>query len=234
MSDLFTPRTPATPAPSPEPTATKRSSQPQSRWHVWWRRLVHFVTWLGRLLKKAIALLGRYARSLSRMQRLQHAGIILGIILLLFVLNQIFSRHTSTSHTTSSSSTQLTKENPSFTTILPKGTSASDYGGWTRVSPPDRNAVYAYAGKIGDVSIIVSEQPIPDSFKSDPTGSVQTLADSYSADRTFDAGGTTVYIGKSAKGPQSLILIKHDLLILIKSTSTVTDEDWVTYIKSLQ
>jgi len=163
-------------------------------------------------------------------------AIVLGVFLLIVLFNLIFSRHpaTTTQGSETANGAQLPKETPSFSTILPSGASASKYGGWTRVSPSDRNAVYAYTDTLAEVAIIVSEQPIPDSFKSDQTGSIQKLAESYSADRTFDTDGTTVYIGKSSKGPQSLIFTEHGLLVLIKSSSTVSDDQWKTYIKSLR
>jgi hypothetical protein len=173
---------------------------------------------------------------LTRIQRIWHAVIILGCIVLLVVLAQVLDRkpHSTQSPQSGNSSTELPKETPSFSTILPSGKSASDYGGWTRVSPSDRNAVYAYTDSLAGTSIIISEQPLPDSFSSDPSGSIQKLAESYSADRTFEAGSTTVYIGKSAKGPQSLIFTKHGLLILIKSSSTISDDQWKSYITLLQ
>jgi len=183
-----------------------------------------------------VRLIIRYIRSLSRTQRYQHGAIILGSILLIVLFNLIFSRNTATPTQSSqaSSGAQLPKESPSFSAILPKGTSASDFGGWTRVSPSDRNPSYVYADTLEGVTIRVNEQPIPDTFKSDLSGSVEKLADDFGATHILDAGDTKVYIGKNAKGPQSLIFVKHDLLISITSNATVSDDQWITYIKSLQ
>lgn len=124
-------------------------------------------------------------------------------------------------------------ENPGYQTILPAGTTIKKLGGWERISPPASDPVYAYADKVGTVSISVSEQPLPASFKGDVDGQVAQLAKSYSATDMTDANGTKVYIGTSAKGPQSTIFTKSDLLVLIKSSEKIDDKAWVNYINSL-
>lgn len=237
MSQLFTPRTPIQPTdrtqPAPKP-ATKVTIN-ESLWRRMKPRVVNAYRWLTRRIARGVILLRRYIRGLTRTQRMQHVAILLGAILLLFVLNQIFSRHpAATQTTTTGSNAPLPKENPPFATILPKGKSATSLGGWTRVSPSDRNAVYAYVDRIDTTSIIVSQQPIPESFASDPSGSIQKLAEGYSADHTLVVGDITVYLGKSAKGPQSLIFTTRGLLVLIKSSATIAEDRWVSYIKSLQ
>lgn len=237
MPQPFTPRTLSRPAPRSEATKPAATAAPsKSLWHVWKPRLVTFAKWTIRRLTRLRSWLVRYARGLSRTQRLQHAGIVFGLIACVFIFNQIFTRHSSTTPTTqpTESGAPLPKETPTFTTMLPSGKSPEDLGGWRRVSPSDRNPVYAYPDTVAGVSIIVSEQPIPDNFKADLTGSIEKLSDGYSAGRTFDVDGTLVHIGKSAKGPQSLIFTKRDLLILIKSSSTIPDDQWKTYIKSLR
>ncbi len=140
----------------------------------------------------------------------------------------------SESQPTKTSPETLEKGTPSYTTLVPSGKNIDALGGWTRVSPPDHNAVYAYADNIAGVPVTVSEQPIPDTFKDSIDSSVETLAKSYSANRSISAGNVTVYIGTSAKGPQSIIFVKNNTLILIKSTSALNDGQWSGYIESLQ
>lgn len=130
--------------------------------------------------------------------------------------------------------TELNKEQPTYNTLLPAGKSITDLGGWTRVSPPERNAVFAYVDHIGKVQINVSEQPLPDGFKEDLSNQIAYLAKGYHADVKIDANGTDVYIGTSAKGPQSVIFTKNNLLILIKATSQIANDDWATYINALR
>lgn len=128
----------------------------------------------------------------------------------------------------------LTRGNPTFSTVLPAGKDAKSLGGWARVSPPGRDPVYAYVDKIGTTRITVSQQPLPANFKKDPADSVGELATNFSATDKLNANGTIVYIGTSAKGPQSVILTKDNLLILIKSDDTIPDQGWTDYINSLQ
>jgi hypothetical protein len=123
---------------------------------------------------------------------------------------------------------------PPYSTILPKGKSISALGGWTRVSPAESSPVYAYADTIANVPITVSEQPLPDSFKSNVDSQVAELAKSYSAtDQITASNGVKVYVGTSSKGPQSVILTKINLLILIKSQKKIDDTSWKKYVDSL-
>ncbi len=144
--------------------------------------------------------------------------------------------HTSTANTTGVSQiTQpLTQGTPSYATLLPVGKTATDLGGWTRISPANRDPVYAFVDKIGTVQVTVSEQPLPAKLEVDPATQVAQLAQNFSATDKFTAGGTTAYIGTSAQGPQSVILTKKGLLVLIKSTYTLTNDQWAAYITSLQ
>lgn len=128
----------------------------------------------------------------------------------------------------------INKEKPEYQTVLPEGKTIESLGGWARVSPPSSDPVFAYADKIGDKPITVSEQLIPESFKPNVADQVQALAKSYDANQRLTFGDTTVYIGTSAKGPQSVIFTKRDLLILIKSTVVISNEQWAAYVISLK
>lgn len=121
-----------------------------------------------------------------------------------------------------------------YTTILPEGRSIVDLGGWVRVSPEGTTPVYAYNDTLTDIPISVSEQPLPESFKNDSAAKVAELAKSYNASATLAIGDTTIYIGTSAKGPQSVIFTKSNLLVLIKSEKKIEDAAWSSYAASLQ
>ncbi len=123
---------------------------------------------------------------------------------------------------------------PDYDTVLPAGKKIEDFGGWVRVSPPDKNPVYAYADEIDDVLINVSEQPVPETFKQDVGTAMDDLAAQYSANDKIKVGSITAYVGTSLKGPQSVLFVKGDLLILMKSASKIADNHWETYIRSLQ
>ncbi len=129
----------------------------------------------------------------------------------------------------------LERGTPAYDTVLPGGKTAEALGGWTRISPPNRDAVWAYTDSIGGIPISVSQQKLPADFKtSDTDEQVSQLAKDFDAQETITAASTTVYIGTSAKGPQSVIFNMNDLLILIKSTAPIAKDQWVAYINSLR
>jgi hypothetical protein len=125
------------------------------------------------------------------------------------------------------------KSGPQFQAVLPANKNISDLGGWQRISPEGKAPVFAYNDEIDGISINVSQQPLPDSFKDDVTGKIAELAKAYNATDTFDADGTKVFIGSSSLGPQSVIFTKNNLLILIKSKEKISDLSWTNYVKSL-
>ncbi len=125
-------------------------------------------------------------------------------------------------------------ESPQYATVLPDGKSANEFGGWRRVSPQNDAPVYAFSDTVGGVPVSVSEQPLPAAFANDPESKVADLAVKFSATNKLKAGDTFVYVGTSAKGPQSAILTKNNLLILIKSQKKISDKVWSAYAASLR
>lgn len=123
---------------------------------------------------------------------------------------------------------------PTYSTVIPSGKSITSLGGWKRVSPDDRDPVFAYADKINNVTINVSQQPLPSDFKKDTSNKVADLAKAYGATHEVKIGSNSMFIGSSADGPQSAILTKNDTLILMKSTGKIPDDAWASYVKSLQ
>lgn len=120
-----------------------------------------------------------------------------------------------------------------YQTVLPKGKSISDLGGWKRVSPNEAAPVFAYTDTIDGVSINVSQQPLPQSFIGDTETQITELAKVYNANTKIDAGPVKVYIGSSSRGPQSVIFTKNSLLVLIKSDNNISDAAWANYVRAL-
>lgn len=129
---------------------------------------------------------------------------------------------------------QLSKGTPEYATVLPSGKTIEDFGGWTRVSPSDRAPAFAYTDSLGGSPINVSQQKLPDSFKPDTADQVRVLAEDFNANQILNVGDIVVYIGRSAKGPQSVIFTKNDLLIFIRSSVTIENSLWASYISSLR
>ncbi len=127
---------------------------------------------------------------------------------------------------------EKTAEKPKFKTVQPE-TKDGKPKELQRVSPPESEPVFAYADTIDGVSVIVSQQPLPKDFKSHVDESVEKVAKDFEATTKLKADDTTIWVGTSAKGPQSVVLTKNNLLILIKSQKKVSDQAWTTYVKSL-
>lgn len=122
---------------------------------------------------------------------------------------------------------------PDFETIVPTSKNINDLGGWTKVSPPNTDPVYAYIDKIGSVPITVSQQPLPSNFINDTENQIDKLSQGFNAKEKVTIGSLIVHIGTSAKGPQSVIFSTNNLLILIKSNSFINNKDWIDYINSM-
>lgn len=122
---------------------------------------------------------------------------------------------------------------PKFSTLLPAGKTIESLGGWTRVSPETSEPVFAYKDTLDSTPIIVSQQPLPNSFTGDVTEQLTELAKQYNATERLPLAGGTAFVGTSAKGPQSVIATKNNLLILIKSTVKHSDDSWVGYLSTL-
>lgn len=133
-----------------------------------------------------------------------------------------------------SSQADIGNATPNFTPLIPKGKTIEQLGGWQKLTPPSGDAFYVFVDSIGGVSVNVSQQRLPGKFKGDITNKMTDLARAYNANVKLDIDGTKVYIGTSAKGPQSVLFIKNDVLVLIKSWATISDADWTAYIKSLE
>jgi hypothetical protein len=144
-------------------------------------------------------------------------------------------RHITASGASSADSADsLVRGTPDYPTVLPSGKKIEELGGWTRVSPQSSNPVFAYVDKVGGVAVNVSQQPLPDEFKDDTAEQIKALAQSFKANEEITVGNTTFYIGSSAKGPQSVIFSKDDLLVLMKSSVRIKSTQWTEYVNSLQ
>ncbi len=125
----------------------------------------------------------------------------------------------------------LVKGTPAYPVLLPANKNINTSDGWIR---PGDKSVFVYTDTVSGVTVSVSEQPLPDDFKTDTSQQMESLAKAEKANEKITVGATTVYIGRSANGPQSIFFTKNNLLILIKSGDVITNDQWAAYINSLQ
>jgi hypothetical protein len=123
------------------------------------------------------------------------------------------------------------KEKADFPYSLPKG-SDTEIEGEVRYNP--QRKLVNFKDSIGGVVITISQQPLPEGFKEDTDTKVKKLAQDFNATKTIATANPTSYIGTSAKGPQTVIFSKKDLLVFIQSTSIIDDHDWAEYITNLK
>jgi len=131
-------------------------------------------------------------------------------------------------------SAQIKDRLPQYSTLTPDGKDIRELGGWARVSPADSNPVFAYADSIDGTNITVSQQPLPENLKGNTNEKITELAKAYSASDAQKVDSQTFFVGTASEGPQSVILAKDDLLILIKSSQKISDDKWKQYVKSLE
>ncbi|HLZ14423.1 MAG TPA: hypothetical protein VKQ34_00350 [Candidatus Saccharimonadales bacterium] len=126
---------------------------------------------------------------------------------------------------------------PQFPTILPAGKTIQQLGGWGRVSPPDKNPVFAYSDVFGGIHIVVSEQPLPDGFSGSLQAKVAQLANQFApgAHQVLIKDAESVgYAGPETNGAQSFIAAKVNLLVLIRASGQLSDQSWSDYLATLQ
>ncbi len=118
---------------------------------------------------------------------------------------------------------------PKFDVMVPEG---RDIPKDKIAYDPDKNFA-KYDDQINTVPITVSQQPVPDKFKTDQDNNLSELAKGFSATEKLFAGDTTVFYGRSIKGPQTLIFIKKGSLTFIKTSSEIEKESLKVYIENL-
>jgi len=120
---------------------------------------------------------------------------------------------------------------PSYPTVLPTGKTIAQLGGWGRVSPLDKNPVFAYSDTLSKTHIVVSEQPMPVNYQ----GELSQIAKQFNATQKLTmADGSVAFMATAAGGSQSIVTSKNDLLLLLRSSGSIANQVWVDYIGTLQ
>lgn len=123
---------------------------------------------------------------------------------------------------------------PYYETLIPVGKTIDQLGGWTRSSPVDRNAGFVYVDYIRENRITVNQQILPEDFKTDTNVQMDALAKSLNATEVLTVGGLMVHIASSSKGPQTVLFNEKGLLVFLRSSVKLSNDDWIGYINSLQ
>jgi len=128
---------------------------------------------------------------------------------------------------------ELPKETPLFKILTPADTKY-DTLGIVRVSPEGNEPVYTYVDTVESIKISISQQEVPKSFNYDKNTELARVAKEFQANDVIQIDGIKVFHGISDKNKQqSLLFIKGDLLVFIKSPQKLSDEVWAGYIIGL-
>ena len=129
---------------------------------------------------------------------------------------------------------KLTKETPSFAILKPEGRKFDSLD-TVKVSPTGNDPVYAFTDTLDGIEIQVSQQEVPKSFDFNQEVELERVAKDFQATNVIQIDDNKVFHGLSDKTKQqSLIFIKDDLLVFIKSPQKLSDEVWAGYIMGLK
>jgi hypothetical protein len=192
------------------------------------------------LILRAPLILLEFFKKLSFMQQIA-TGFVAFFIVILGLISLLPNNSTQTDilgdSVESSSNSALPDDNringkPDFKLVFP--TNSADLQSVTRKAP-DGSVIYSFADQLDGARIEVTEQQLPDAFKKDLNKELAELAKvSYLAD-IIQIDETLVYHGYSeTKEVQSLIFVKDELLIFIRSDQKLSDDIWVGYISNLK
>jgi hypothetical protein len=120
---------------------------------------------------------------------------------------------------------------PSFTVLLPSGKTLNDLDARTN---DGGQPLFFFSDKISQSNITVSQQPLPDAFKSNIDKQMEILAKNSGANDKITVGNTTAFIARPTQGLENVIFTKNNLLVYIKTSAQITNEQWAQYISSLQ
>ena len=122
-------------------------------------------------------------------------------------------------------------QQPDYDILLPMGEKKETASGKIGYDPSKK--VASFTDTIGHINITISQQPLPESFKTDPDASVEKLAQEFSAHEVINESNPKAYIGTSAQGPQTVIFHKSDVLVFIHSSGELDKESWAAYVTQL-
>jgi hypothetical protein len=119
------------------------------------------------------------------------------------------------------------KEKPDFAIFYPDSAKIKE------MSYDGNKKVASYPDQIETTPITVSQQKLPQTFKANPVVELEKLAKQINANTKLETTAVNAFMGQSVKGPQTVVLVKNDTLIFIKSDKQVSISDWNKYLDSL-
>jgi hypothetical protein len=124
-----------------------------------------------------------------------------------------------------------TDEKPAFSILYPQG--KKDLLEVTRRTPTGV-LLHTYRDSLEGTEIEVTQQELPESFKTSPSTELEKMAKSFQATDVIQIDQSTIFHGLDEKTRvQSLFTIKANVLISIRSAIKLSDDIWAAYFLSL-
>ncbi len=124
-----------------------------------------------------------------------------------------------------------TDEKPTFAVLYPAD--KKELVAVTRKTP-NGQLLHTYKDTVEGIEVEVTQQELPESFKSAPNVELEKIAKNFQATDIIQIDEAFVYHGLDEKTRvQSLFTIKNDTLISIRSAEKLLDDTWAAYILSL-
>lgn len=120
---------------------------------------------------------------------------------------------------------------PTFETLAPPVSQKTEKA----VAFDEEKKVASFNDKIGETGVTVSQQPLPDNFKSNAAEETEKLARSFKATRVITANDIRAYTGLSSEtGTQTVVFTKNGLLIFIHASQELNNDALARYIIDLK
>jgi hypothetical protein len=119
-----------------------------------------------------------------------------------------------------------------FQTVTPEGDITNTTSQKITYDPSKK--VASFTDKINGYEVTVSMQKLPDTFKPNISENVKKVADQFAATTVLVVDNGSAYLGTSAKGPQSVVGYRGDLLVFMKSDVKIDPKAWADYFNSLK
>jgi len=145
-----------------------------------------------------------------------------------FVFKSYFSSNSSNNYSDEVKGIEAEKkEKPDFKVYYPVKNKKEE------MSYDYKKKVASYPDQIDTIPITISQQKLPDPFKANPVVELEKLAKQINANTKLETTSVNAFMGQSVKGPQTVVFVKEETLIFIKSDSQVAISDWNKYLDSL-
>ncbi len=165
------------------------------------------------------------------------AGIATAVVAVLLtgtLVSMHFLRHSSQPKLTQAQKLATNLAQPTFAPVAPKDKAGLAAGEAGKTTFDGSRNTYSYQDTLGNVPLIVSQQPIPAKFNTSQEA-VSSAAQSLGAKTTFATHYGKVYMFTSTKSnAQMLVLSVNSLLVFIQSSFTHSTADYTTYINNLK